>query len=133
MNIYTPENKNYCQQPLAAMACMCQFGVWLSRKTFILVRKNRFAFTATVGQRRNVSSNLTRTSCIIMTTKKDKIPSKSEEDESVKSSDFADKQWNFLFAQFEKESDRAAVILISSVLDENLTTLLKSYFVAIIK
>jgi len=40
-------------------------------------------------------------------------------------------QINFLITQFEKESDRAAVILIASIMDENLTNLLKSFFVPI--
>lgn len=42
-------------------------------------------------------------------------------------------QWKleFLFEQFDKESDRAAVILVASILDENLQTLLKSYLVPI--
>lgn len=42
-----------------------------------------------------------------------------------------DKQWqfSFLIEQFSEESDRAAVILVASIIDENLTTLLKSYFV----
>jgi DNA-binding MltR family transcriptional regulator len=56
---------------------------------------------------------------------------KEEEKKSKKKSFFADQQWQYMFAQFEKESDRAAVILIASVLDENLTTILKSYLVAI--
>lgn len=63
--------------------------------------------------------------------KKNTIKNTEGDRNPIKSSAFADKQWNFLFSQFEKESDRAAVILISSVLDENLTTLLKSYLVAI--
>jgi DNA-binding MltR family transcriptional regulator len=41
----------------------------------------------------------------------------------------SDKQWNFLLEQFQKESDRAAVILVVSIIDENLETLLKSYLV----
>jgi len=44
-----------------------------------------------------------------------------------------DKQWQFdyLFEQFQKESDRAAVILVSSIIDENLGALLKSHLVPI--
>lgn len=40
-------------------------------------------------------------------------------------------QFNFLLEQFKKESDRAAVILVASIIDENLLILLKSYFVPI--
>jgi len=43
--------------------------------------------------------------------------------------DIAEKQRDFLFDQFQKESDRAAVILVVSIIDENLTTILKSYLV----
>lgn len=44
-----------------------------------------------------------------------------------------DPQWkfNFLLEQFKKESDRAAVILVASMIDELLGILLKSYLVAI--
>jgi len=40
-------------------------------------------------------------------------------------------QWtlDFLFTEFQKESDRAAVILAASLIDDSLTQLLKSYFV----
>lgn len=42
-------------------------------------------------------------------------------------------QWqiDFLLDQFSKESDRAAVILVASIIDETLETLLKSYLVPI--
>lgn len=45
----------------------------------------------------------------------------------------SDDQWqvDFILEQFDKESDRAAVILIASILDESLGTLLKSFFVPI--
>ena len=44
-----------------------------------------------------------------------------------------DHQWQFKFLinQFSKESDRAAVILVASIINENLETLLKSYLVPI--
>ena len=41
------------------------------------------------------------------------------------------KQFQYLKEQFQKESDRAAVILVVSILEENLETLLRSYFVPI--
>ncbi|RIV68404.1 hypothetical protein [Flagellimonas aequoris] len=41
----------------------------------------------------------------------------------------SDNQWDFLLEQFQKESDRAAVILVVSIIDENLQTLLKTYLV----
>lgn len=56
--------------------------------------------------------------------KKKKEPTIKKE---IKTTDF---QWNFLLTQFQKESDRAAVILVVSIIDENLQTLLKSYLVA---
>lgn len=42
-----------------------------------------------------------------------------------------DHQWSidFLIEEFNKESDRAAVILVASLLDESLTSLLRSFFV----
>lgn len=41
-------------------------------------------------------------------------------------------QWtcDLLFEEFHKESDRAAVILVASIIDESLTNLLKSFFVS---
>jgi DNA-binding MltR family transcriptional regulator len=44
-----------------------------------------------------------------------------------------DTQWSFKFLlnQFKNESDRAAVILVASILDETLQTLLKSHLVPI--
>lgn len=65
---------------------------------------------------------------------------KNNQLKTIKKNDFSEKEkrenddlWqiNFLITQFEKESDRAAVILISSIIEENLTNLLKSYFVPI--
>ncbi|MFZ4741311.1 MAG: hypothetical protein ACOYLE_09140 [Bacteroidales bacterium] len=59
---------------------------------------------------------------------------------TIKKNDFSKKakrenddlwQINLLITQFEKESDRAAVILIASIIDENLANLLKSFFVPI--
>ncbi len=41
----------------------------------------------------------------------------------------SDKQWKFLLEQFQKESDRAAVILVVSIIDENLQTLVKTHLV----
>lgn len=42
-------------------------------------------------------------------------------------------QWtvDFLFQEFKKESDRAAVIMVAALIDEALTALLKNYFVSI--
>lgn len=44
-----------------------------------------------------------------------------------------DENWQlvFLLEQFKKESDRAAVILVASIIDETLGTLLKSYLVPV--
>lgn len=44
-----------------------------------------------------------------------------------------DKDWafDFLISEFKKETDRAAVILVAAILDEKLTTLLKSRLIAI--
>ncbi|MEW7291052.1 hypothetical protein [Aquimarina sp. 2304DJ70-9] len=44
-----------------------------------------------------------------------------------------DKQWtfNFLINEFKKETDRAAVILVAALIDEALTTILKSYLIPI--
>jgi len=55
---------------------------------------------------------------------------KSKKKES-KPKEEQDSQWQFKFLidQFSKESDRAAVILVASIIDENLGTLLKSYLV----
>ncbi|HKC68800.1 MAG TPA: hypothetical protein VKG26_11265 [Bacteroidia bacterium] len=41
----------------------------------------------------------------------------------------ADWKINFLFKEFEKESDRASVILVTALIDEELTTLLKLYLI----
>jgi len=43
----------------------------------------------------------------------------------------ADWKINYLFKEFEKESDRAAVILVTALIDEGLTTLLKLYLIPI--
>lgn len=58
-------------------------------------------------------------------TKPEKAKSKSKEKNSH--------QWQFdlLIEQFSKESDRAAVILVASIIDETLETLLKAYLVPI--
>lgn len=55
------------------------------------------------------------------------LPEPSTRIGSKKEKDF----WeiNFLVEQFSKESDRAAVILVSSLLDELIGSLLKSYFI----
>ncbi|TDP01552.1 hypothetical protein [Flavobacterium sp. 245] len=44
-----------------------------------------------------------------------------------------DQNWQlvYLLEQFKKESDRAAVILVASIIDETLQTLLKSYLVPV--
>lgn len=65
------------------------------------------------------------------TTKQENKPAgkKTTEKESNEKRD-ENWQFNFLLGQFKKESDRAAVILIASMLDEILGTLLKSFFVA---
>jgi DNA-binding MltR family transcriptional regulator len=54
------------------------------------------------------------------------MPSKLDKNKSEKSDQW---QWDFLKEQFGQESDRAAVILSASILDESLGTLLKSYLV----
>lgn len=58
--------------------------------------------------------------------KKENLPDK-------KNNNKEDHQWQFRFLldQFSQESDRAAVILVASILDESLATLLKSYLVPI--
>lgn len=50
-----------------------------------------------------------------------------------KNSSKSDHQWSFeyLLKEFNKESDRASVILVASILDESLYSLLRSYFVPI--
>jgi hypothetical protein len=65
----------------------------------------------------------------------DSNPLKTTNEKSSKSTKGReqDDMWqiNFMLKQFDNESDRAAVILIASILEENLGTLLKSYLVPI--
>lgn len=63
--------------------------------------------------------------------KKETKPQKGKSESQEQEQPLHQWQFDFLIEQFNKESDRAAVILVASILDETLETLLKSFFVPI--